>query len=940
MRNRKSALVFLLIPVAGAGRLAYAQTYTSGNVVVAVEGCGVQGGTCTAVTNGTGTGTLNSSSGGYGDNQAAPLTLFQFKPTGTSSVTYVNSVVLPQTTVGANLPVSGEYGSSSEGTLQLSGTGQYLTLAAYGINAATFDASPATYGASPSLALAQSGSLTGQSYTAVPRVVALIDPYGNVNSSSALYNIYNTNNPRSVFSANGTSVCLSGQGTGTDATGGVFFSSLYATNNSPTAITGLDSTSTTTSQDARDVQIVNGTLYISVDSKQGSGSTRSFVGTLGTPPATSLYASGAGPTELALANNATTPVAVTANGKLVLTASETNGLNATGQTINISPSAYFFANAYTMYVADTGNGKQTSASTTLGDGGLQKWINTKTDGTGTWELMYTVSSGLGLVANPTNTAANTSGTTGLYALTGVVSGTTVSLYATNATISDLDTTYLYGFTDTLAATTNPGTSFTLLATAPKDSNFKGVAMAPTLPAGSATVLSVPSGLAVSTSGTGCVPGSYITPFTLVWTPGSTCQLSTTSPQTSGGLSYTFSNWQDGTTSTTDTVTAPTTSATYTATFANANAPAQLAFTSAPATSVTAGGTAGSVQVSVETTAGSVASTSAASVTLTVTGPGSYSQTYTSTAASGVASFNLASAPVLTAAGTYTYTATSTGLTSATSTETVSAGSFAILAVSGLASETQPGVAQSVTVTAEDQYRNTATGFTGSVRLTSSDPEATLPAAYTYTSSDAGVHLFSVTLGTAGSYTVSATSGSVVGTSSAVTIQDAVWLLNAADSLQRTTDAGVQTLSVGSTSGTSTRGGVAFDNAGDVWATQMDRNGFVEYSATGTLLLSGSATGGLSTPTALAIDGAGKVWLANAGNGSVTALSTAGTALSPSTGYQAGALSTPTGVVIDSSGSVWISNSGNNTVTKILGAAAPAVTPIVTGTVGNTLGTEP
>ena len=141
--------------------------------------------------------------------------------------------------------------------------------------------------------------------------------------------------------------------------------------------------------------------------------------------------------------------------------------------INISPSSYFFANAYTMYVADSGNSKQTSATSTIGDGGLQKWINTRTDGTGTWQLMYTVGAGLNLVANPTNTPANTSGTTGLYALTGTVSGNLVSLYATNYTINDLDQTYLYSFIDTLAATTNPGTSFNLLATAPKDSNLQG-----------------------------------------------------------------------------------------------------------------------------------------------------------------------------------------------------------------------------------------------------------------------------------------------------------------------------------------------------------------------------------------------------------------------------------------------------------------------------------
>ena len=92
-----------------------------GNLVVVVEGCGVYGGACTSVANGNGSGVGNSSVGGYGDNEAAPLTLFQYAPTGAASATYVNSLVLPQAGSGANFPVSGEYGSSSEGTLQLSG---------------------------------------------------------------------------------------------------------------------------------------------------------------------------------------------------------------------------------------------------------------------------------------------------------------------------------------------------------------------------------------------------------------------------------------------------------------------------------------------------------------------------------------------------------------------------------------------------------------------------------------------------------------------------------------------------------------------------------------------------------------------------------------------------------------------------------------------------
>jgi hypothetical protein len=477
--------------------------FTPGNLVVVVEGCGVHGGTCQAVPNGNGTGAGNSSVGGYGDNQAAPLTLFQFTPIGTSSATYVNSFVLPQTASGANLPVSGEYGSSSEGTLQLSGSGQYLTLMGYGINAATFDANPTAYGAAPSNALAQSGSLTGQSYTPVPRVVVLIDGFGNVNSSTAVTNVFNTNNPRSAYTANGTSAYISGQGSGSDATGGLFYTPIGAANPTPTPITGLDTTSNTLSQDTRDVQIYNSTLYVSVDSKEGSGSARSYIGTLGTPGTPPTTTVGA-PVMLNGFGNAG------GTGKVSITSGANgtgNGLN-TGLQINVSPVSYFFANPSTLYVTDSGNGKQNSATSTVGDGGLQKWINTSADGSGAWNLAYTLHQGLPLVLNTSSTGA-----TGLYGLAATITNGMVQLYATSYSINDLDPTFLYGIGDTLSyKTANQAASetFTQLAAAPSDSNFKGVSFAPSIdwpapaPIAFGTALS-----STELNATAGVPGAFV-----------------------------------------------------------------------------------------------------------------------------------------------------------------------------------------------------------------------------------------------------------------------------------------------------------------------------------------------------------------------------------------------------------------------------------------------
>src|ERR1700759_3126959 len=102
MKRIASALVLLAATALSSSALAD-NFFIPGNLVVSVEGAGVQGAT----------------SGSYTDNQAAPLTLFQFAHNGTASATYVNSLVLPQTASGANHAFSGEYGSSSEGGLQL-----------------------------------------------------------------------------------------------------------------------------------------------------------------------------------------------------------------------------------------------------------------------------------------------------------------------------------------------------------------------------------------------------------------------------------------------------------------------------------------------------------------------------------------------------------------------------------------------------------------------------------------------------------------------------------------------------------------------------------------------------------------------------------------------------------------------------------------------------
>jgi Bacterial Ig-like domain (group 3)/MBG domain (YGX type) len=97
---------------------------------------------------------------------------------------------------------------------------------------------------------------------------------------------------------------------------------------------------------------------------------------------------------------------------------------------------------------------------------------------------------------------------------------------------------------------------------------------------------------------------------------------------------------------------------------------KLAFGIAPATPIALGGNAGSsVTVDEETTSSVIDTAATDAITLTVTGPSSYSHMYTATAVDGVATFNLSSV-AMSASGSYTYTASLTSVTSATALETV------------------------------------------------------------------------------------------------------------------------------------------------------------------------------------------------------------------------------------------------------------------------------
>jgi autotransporter passenger strand-loop-strand repeat protein len=419
--------------------------------------------------------------GGFGDNQATPIILEELTTAGV----VVGEMELSQTSTTNSSGVvenaiSGEYGSSSEGSLELSGDGESLVIAGYGINAATYNTGgAAVYG---NAALAQTTSVPGGTYTPVARVIADISYNGTVDTSTALFNVFNLNNPRSVATLNGSTFYISGQGN-KDGTQGVFVA-----DDGASAATSIDASS-----DTRTVEIVNGELYVSYDSKQANpagGGIEDFGSTLPASETTGTQLAGIGPT-VSLSNG------------------DGNGLNGSTGTVYLSPENFFFANATTLYIADGGQPKEGG----VGDGGLQKWTyNTSTD---TWQLDYTLTTGLGLVDN-SSVSSNTDGSTGLIGMTATVNGNgTVTFYVTNSNIADLDQTSLYTITDALADTTASqasGEQFTTLITAYDGSNgsatdnIRGVAFAPTAPASAPAPITVASGttssgVTVSSGGT-------------------------------------------------------------------------------------------------------------------------------------------------------------------------------------------------------------------------------------------------------------------------------------------------------------------------------------------------------------------------------------------------------------------------------------------------------
>jgi hypothetical protein len=177
----------------------------------------------------------------------------------------------------------------------------------------------------------------------------------------------------------------------------------------------------------------------------------------------------------------------------------------------------------------------------------------------------------------------------------------------------------------------------------------------------------------------------------------------------------------------------------------------LQLTGLPATTV-AGSTVGYVLTAYDQF-GNRATGFTGTVTTTTTDPqGTVSPPYTFTAAdAGQHAFTTN----LRTAGAQTITATSPGLNPAQGTTTVIAANGVRFDLTNLAPTAVAGVATTFLVTVFDTFGNVATGYTGPVQFSVTDPQGTAPTAYTFVPSDNGQRSFTVIFRTVGQQTVTA-----------------------------------------------------------------------------------------------------------------------------------------------------------------------------------------
>jgi hypothetical protein len=166
---------------------------------------------------------------------ATAVSVVPMSTSGGSAAVLGAPIALPTAASGSQNPLTESGSAASEGFLNLSGDGRYVTLAGYA-------ATPGT------------SSVASTTSSSTRRVAARIDGAGNVDTSTAL-NAFTANNVRSAVSDDGTHMWFGGAGSGDSPKTAVYAATFGATSG-----TGIVTPSPT---GTRDVVIAGGNLYFS-----------------------------------------------------------------------------------------------------------------------------------------------------------------------------------------------------------------------------------------------------------------------------------------------------------------------------------------------------------------------------------------------------------------------------------------------------------------------------------------------------------------------------------------------------------------------------------------------------------------------------------------------------------------------------------------------------
>jgi hypothetical protein len=159
-------------------------------------------------------------------NTGAAVFVDEYTPDGT----LVQSVALPSTTSGGNNPLVASGTATTEGQLTRSADGQFVLLTGY---ASTLPAAV---------------SLSTTAAAAVPRTIGVVKFDGTIDTSTALIDFADANNPRTATSDDGTGLWVGG------ATGGVRYTTIGSTTS---VLLNADN------PNIRAVAIAGGALYVS-----------------------------------------------------------------------------------------------------------------------------------------------------------------------------------------------------------------------------------------------------------------------------------------------------------------------------------------------------------------------------------------------------------------------------------------------------------------------------------------------------------------------------------------------------------------------------------------------------------------------------------------------------------------------------------------------------